>query len=176
MLASHSVRSWRLRGMPAQPLALDLQALAAFISCCRKCMGDTAMRSIHPLFGCMLVLFGSMPVAAIGADAAAATHAPAALLAASKPAPPVQPAHMDSMGPSVAIGTLAKLTGGASVSEKMTLTGTVSNNHDDHVVTGLNDMSGNSFAGSAGLSTVIQNTGNNVLIQNATIVNVQFKP
>ncbi|OOG56934.1 hypothetical protein B0E48_11000 [Rhodanobacter sp. C03] len=83
---------------------------------------------------------------------------------------------MDSMGPSVAIGTLAKLTGGASVSEKMTLTGTVSNNHDDHVVTGLNDMSGNSFAGSAGLSTVIQNTGNNVLIQNATIVNVQFKP
>jgi hypothetical protein len=80
------------------------------------------------------------------------------------------------MGPSVAIGTLAKLTGGTDVSEKMTLTGTVSNNQDDHVVTGLNDLSGNSFAGAAGLSTVIQNTGNNVLIQNATIVNVQFKP
>jgi hypothetical protein len=139
-------------------------------------MGDKAMRSITLLFECMLALFGSMPLAAMCADAVVPARAPAGQAVASTPSVPTSPARMDGLGQSVAIGTLAKLTGGSSVSEKMTLTGTVSNNQDDHVVTGLNEMSGNSFAGSAGLSTVIQNTGNSVLIQNATIVNVQFKP
>ena len=32
------------------------------------------------------------------------------------------------------------------------------------------------FNGAAGVPMVIQNSGNNVLIQNATIVNVQFQP
>lgn len=80
------------------------------------------------------------------------------------------------LGRSVDSTTLATLSGGTEVSEKMTLNGTVSNNSADHVVTGANAISSNSFSGAAGLPMVIQNTGNNVLIQNATIVNVQFQP
>ena len=38
-----------------------------------------------------------------------------------------------------------------------------------------NTVSSGAFAGTAGLPMVIQNSGNNVLIQNATIVNVQIK-
>jgi len=37
---------------------------------------------------------------------------------------------------------------------------------------GHNTISDNAFAGAAGFATAIQNTGNNVLIQNSTIINV----
>jgi hypothetical protein len=53
--------------------------------------------------------------------------------------------------------------------------GTVENNSATNVVTGNNTISA-SFAGATGVPMVIQNTGNNVLIQNATIVNVQLQP
>jgi hypothetical protein len=43
-------------------------------------------------------------------------------------------------------------------------------------MTGDNSVLGGSFAGSRGFPTVIQNTGNGVLIQNATIINVTVKP
>ena len=42
------------------------------------------------------------------------------------------------------------------------------------IVTG-NNMIQSSFAGAAGIPVVIQNSGANVLIQNATVVNLQFK-
>lgn len=44
-----------------------------------------------------------------------------------------------------------------------------------NLTTGGNLISEGAFAGSSGFATVIQNSGNNVLIQNSTIVNVQFK-
>ena len=44
-----------------------------------------------------------------------------------------------------------------------------------NVTTGSNVISDGAFAGIGGLPMVIQNSGNNVLIQNATIVNVQLK-
>jgi hypothetical protein len=68
------------------------------------------------------------------------------------------------------------MSGGADVSARISLDGTVGDNHADHVVTGSNAISSGSFQGAAGVPMVIQNTGNNVLIQNATIVNVQFRP
>jgi len=43
-------------------------------------------------------------------------------------------------------------------------------------VTGGNTVSNGSFAGASGLATVIQNSGNNVIIQNATIVNYSVHP
>ena len=58
----------------------------------------------------------------------------------------------------------------------MTLNGTVTDTHSDHVVTGSNSIGAGSFNGASGLPMVIQNTGNGVLIQNATILNVQFQP
>ncbi|WP_255367238.1 hypothetical protein [Dyella sp. OK004] len=84
--------------------------------------------------------------------------------------------YVDGFGHGVDAGVLDGMSGGADVSERMTLNGTVSNNDADHVVTGFNSISAGSFAGASGVPMVIQNTGNNVLIQNATIINVQFKP
>ncbi len=42
-------------------------------------------------------------------------------------------------------------------------------------VTGTNSVSGSAFAGISGFATVVQNSGNNVIVQNATILNVQLK-
>lgn len=53
--------------------------------------------------------------------------------------------------------------------------GVVSDNHASNLVTGSNWITEGSFAGATGLATVVQNSGNNVLIQNATIVNLQVK-
>lgn len=80
------------------------------------------------------------------------------------------------MGRSVKASDLAGFSGGTAITNKMSLNGTVSNNSDTNVSTGMNSIGGGSFADSAGIPMVIQNSGNNVLIQNATIINVQFKP
>ncbi|MEM5340723.1 hypothetical protein [Paraburkholderia azotifigens] len=64
--------------------------------------------------------------------------------------------------------------GGEQVFNDMNLRGTVANNTARGVDTGSNMITGGSFSSSSGLPTVIQNTGANVLIQNATIVNVRF--
>jgi hypothetical protein len=56
-----------------------------------------------------------------------------------------------------------------------TLTGTVSANSASNVVTGSNVIQGGSFANMSGIPIIVQNTGANVLIQNATVINLQFK-
>ena len=52
--------------------------------------------------------------------------------------------------------------------------GAVSDNRAVDVITGSNSIRDGAFANASGLPIVIQNTGANVLIQNATIVNVQL--
>lgn len=71
---------------------------------------------------------------------------------------------------------LDSLRGGAEtvVNEHM-LNGSVHENQAYNLTTGGNLIGESSFAGSSGFATVIQNSGNNVLIQNSTIVNVQVK-
>jgi len=80
------------------------------------------------------------------------------------------------LGESVDNATLSELSGGTLVQQNTTLTGTVSDNSADHVVTGDNIITGGSVAGATGFPTLIQNSGNNVLIQNATVLSVEFKP
>ena len=46
--------------------------------------------------------------------------------------------------------------------------------HAENVNSGTNTLTGSAFSNASGISTVIQNSGSNVLIQNAMIVNVQF--
>jgi hypothetical protein len=75
----------------------------------------------------------------------------------------------------VAAGALAERRGGSQVFNDNQLKGVVADNQATNVSTGMNVVSEGSFAGSAGIPTLIQNSGNNVLIQNATIVNVQVK-
>jgi hypothetical protein len=81
-----------------------------------------------------------------------------------------------ALGESVDNSALAGMSGGMLVIQDTTLTGTVTNDTADHVISGDNLISGSSFAGAAGVPVVIQNSGSNVLIQNATVLNVQFKP
>jgi hypothetical protein len=75
----------------------------------------------------------------------------------------------------VATGQLAMRRGGDGVFNQNKLKGVVADNSASNLTTGMNVISEGAFAGSSGLPTVIQNSGNNVLIQNSTIVNVQVK-
>lgn len=106
---------------------------------------------------------------------------------AAKPAPPLRTAAppvgtstaahaVPGLGSGVDSSVLAKLSGGSDVSERITITGNVSNTSTENVSTGMNWIGGGSFGNAAGLPIVIQNSGNSVLIQNATVVNVQMQP
>lgn len=145
------------------------------------------MQTVRPVSWLAMLLLGGATW--IGAATAASTSSASAAPSAAPSAPAALPASgqqvkasstasvdVYGLGPSVDSRTLARFSGGAEVSQGMTLIGTVSDNSASHVVTGSNAISSDSFSGAAGLPMVIQNTGNNVLIQNATIVNVQFQP
>jgi hypothetical protein len=105
--------------------------------------------------------------------------------ALDKPANPLNPSDTSlesSLEPSNGIGlalsatALDGLRGGSElVFNDMQLNGTVADTRATQVITGNNTITEGSFANASGLPTVIQNSGANVLIQNATIVNVQFR-
>ncbi|TYT25352.1 hypothetical protein FZO89_03195 [Luteimonas viscosa] len=79
------------------------------------------------------------------------------------------------LGPVVPEGALAALRGGdASVVVSVDNHGNVSGNSASDLVSGGNHVGEGAFAHAAGLATVIQNSGSNVLIQNGTSVNVRF--
>jgi hypothetical protein len=56
------------------------------------------------------------------------------------------------------------------------LSGSVANNSAVNVMTGNNSIADGSFSNASGFPIVIQNSGANVLIQNATIINLQYQP
>ncbi|MEO5660196.1 MAG: hypothetical protein ABIQ90_10410 [Polaromonas sp.] len=75
----------------------------------------------------------------------------------------------------VALTTLEENRGGTQVVfNDMQLAGTTAGNSATHVMTGTNDISAGAFANMSGLPVVIQNSGANVLIQNAIILNLQM--
>ena len=81
-----------------------------------------------------------------------------------------------AMGVALDPDQLALYRGGsATVNNDLKLSGIVANNSATDVVTGSNNIGGGSFSNATGLPMVIQNSGANVLIQNATIINVQMK-
>ncbi|GEA62607.1 carbon storage regulator [Vibrio comitans] len=53
--------------------------------------------------------------------------------------------------------------------------GTSKGNVARHTVSGDNILSPGAFSDNSGISSVIQNTGNNVLIQNSTVVNLSIE-
>lgn len=96
--------------------------------------------------------------------------AAAALLAA-----PARAGEVAGLGTPVCTAQLAAARGGTdTIASHTALAGTVSNNSAVQVATGANTISTGSFAGASGIPIVIQNTGANVLIQNATVINLQF--
>lgn len=77
----------------------------------------------------------------------------------------------------VSASTLEKGRGGALnvQSSDQRLASTVAGHAAIDVVTGSNTISEGAFGNSQGLPMLIQNTGNNVSIQNATVINVTIK-
>lgn len=127
----------------------------------------------------------SWTTSVIAADESSASAPPrAAAATASTVAPSSGPATPEPIAarhnpfgskPMAAAALATKRGGDGNVFNDAQLKGVVANNQVSNTSTGMNVISDGAFAGSAGLSTVIQNSGNNVLIQNATIVNVQLK-
>ncbi len=83
-------------------------------------------------------------------------------------------------GAMVALPTdeLSRQRGGQDLSQVLgtaRLSGVVSDNSATNLGTGANTIADGAFANAMGLPVVIQNSGNNVLIQSSTIVNVQLK-
>lgn len=113
----------------------------------------------------MHLLLGSMA-------AAACLSAPAVQAQLAK-----QPAAPDTglFEHPVALATLEGMRGGAAVHNDMDLNGVTSGNSAYQVQTGSNSIDAGSFANMSGLPVVIQNSGANVLIQNATIINLQMQ-
>ena len=71
---------------------------------------------------------------------------------------------------------LARARGGSDQTVIDTrLTSTVAGNTATNIRTGANVIEGGSFANMSGIPIVVQNSGANVLIQNATIINLQLK-
>jgi len=65
-------------------------------------------------------------------------------------------------------------TGPVTINANM-LNAKLFNNKATDNVTGNNTINGNAFAGASGLPIVIQNSGNNVIIQSGTVLNLTMK-
>lgn len=94
-------------------------------------------------------------------------------------APPALSSPPPGFGVATPVDALKDMSGGTNITNNInqqTLNGTMSDTEARDTVSGGNVVSGSAFGNSAGLPTVIQNSGNNVLIQNSTIVNVRMNP
>jgi len=71
--------------------------------------------------------------------------------------------------------SLTKLNGKADATPSAALDGVVGTNAATNVSTGANVITNGAFSNMSGLPVVIQNSGANVLIQNATVINLQLR-
>jgi hypothetical protein len=126
-----------------------------------------SMSAVNARDGNMVEVFGN-------ASATPVTNSAVASAATDTSAQPGS-SQRRSIGQAVNEGKLANYRGGTAISNSIVSEGTVNNTSATNVATGSNSVTAGSFANASGFPTVIQNTGANVLIQNATIVNVQFK-
>lgn len=95
-----------------------------------------------------------------------------ALAEAPQVVPPVVSGLFDKP---VAVTSLGQYRGGSDlVQNDMKLIGTTAGNTATDVTTGSNVIGAGSFSNMSGLPLVIQNSGANVLIQNAVILHLQM--
>ena len=132
--------------------------------------------------GAVVALLTLAPYAHAFAPEKGAAEAAQLVAPAPEPAPateraPVAPdAVVPGFGIVAAAGLLESARGGAGgIGASADLRGVVTGNSATGVVTGANTIQASSFAGASGIPIVIQNTGANVLIQNATVINLQFQ-
>jgi hypothetical protein len=89
---------------------------------------------------------------------------------------PGKRADVQPLGKALPANDLDKQRGGnEQVINHMQVNGTLLDTVASDVLTGTNSITGSAFSGASGIPMVIQNTGSNVLIQNATIINLQLK-
>lgn len=123
----------------------------------------------------LATLFSSLDVSAEVRDVAAAMPATIVVQQGTAQPGPVavraNPMGMEPLDPKM----LASRRGAADVYNDMQLKGVVSDNRAVNVTTGSNVITEGAFSSAAGVPMVVQNSGNNVLIQNATILNIQLK-
>ena len=80
------------------------------------------------------------------------------------------------LGRAAGASALDQARGGTeTVSNEARLSGFVTGNSASYVSAGANTIDGAAFANASGIPIVIQNSGANVLIQNATIINLQLR-
>ncbi|NMM11558.1 MAG: hypothetical protein HHJ16_14960 [Polaromonas sp.] len=103
---------------------------------------------------------------------------PAQVTAQTSPVPPSAVAansHGDWFDKPVETASLDGYRGGSDlVQNDMQLTGTTANNTAVNLATGNNSISAGAFSNMSGIPLVIQNSGANVLIQNAVILHLQM--
>jgi len=136
---------------------------------------------------CALALIAALAVPASAAEPALPGAdkpggAPAVDVSRQPPAVPAPAAQRDRLnigGDTVEAVDLEKLDGergrADTVLNDTRLNGDVANNSAVNVNTGSNTIDAGSFANMSGIPVVIQNSGANVLIQNATVINLQFQ-
>lgn len=150
------------------------------------------MQFVRPRFGRMATLLASILV--VGSASASdfviqdpalamifhATHS-APQQTTVTPAPGIdedvgtqQSSAIATIGQAIGANELDALRGGDDVDNTVTIDGRVDNNTADRIVSGSNVIQDGAFANASGISTVIQNSGSNVLIQNGMVVTVQF--
>lgn len=130
----------------------------------RKCLAGVAALVV-PFIG----LAAQVDGAAVAAGLVTPAPVPVATPAAAGP-------RMNLMGMApLDRQVLAQKRGAADVFNNMQLNGVVADNRAVNVTTGNNLITEGSFSGASGVPMVVQNSGNNVLIQSATILNIQVK-
>lgn len=91
-------------------------------------------------------------------------------------APKKPPAVGQSLGVPVSAQALAGYRGGHVFQlGEAQLSAQLNDNRATDNLTGTNIVTQQALSGASGIPTVIQNSGNNVIIQNATILNVQMQ-
>lgn len=148
------------------------------------------MRSVTPLVGRWATLLASILIVGTAAaadvssqDPALAMISPAMHSALQQPIVTPEPVAdavalpapvVTGMGLAVGADVLDEYRGGDAVDNTVIIDGRVTNNTADRIVSGSNVIQDGAFANANGISTVIQNSGSNVLIQNGMVVTVQF--
>ncbi len=124
----------------------------------------------------LLVNAGTLDASAVVTDCVIPVSEEIAPPSAAPALASAQTQEVAGWGEPVALGQLDDFRGGADlVKNDMQLSATVANNSATHVISGNNSITDGAFANMSGLPMVIQNSGSNVLVQNATIINVQFQ-
>lgn len=109
-------------------------------------------------------------------DGIATGAAQAPVLVLESPAPQLPVVAVSELGHAVAVDRLSALRGGdgSQTENLIDVDGSVDDNTAHHITSGTNSIADGAFSNASGINTVIQNSGSNVLIQNAMIVTVSF--